>query len=70
LGKKRIMGVSCDSPPATGAAIMAGERTAGVVLSTSGDQALALMRHEFCAQPLTLAEGEVRIVADPDAPQG
>ena len=70
LGKKRIMSVSCDSPPATGAAIMAGERTAGVVLSTSGDQALALMRHEFCAQPLTIAEGEVRIVADPDASQG
>ena len=70
LGKKRIMGISCDNPPKTGDAIMAGERTAGIVLSASTHQALALMRHEFSTQPLTLAGGEVRITADPDAPQG
>lgn len=70
LGKKRIMGISSHTAPATGDAVMAGERTAGIVLSVLGQQALVLMRHEFVSHALTLGDQEVRITADPDAPQG
>ena len=70
LGKKRLMAVSRDDGGLeTGTTIMAGERTAGTVLSAVGRSALALMRHEFSAHTLTLGDSSaVQIMADPDAP--
>ncbi len=72
LGKKRLMSVtSAGAALETGHAIMAGERTAGTVLSVAGDRALALMRHEFSTQALSLHDSSaVHITADPDAPEG
>ena len=69
LGKKRIMAVSGTAPLVAGQSIMAGERTAGTVLSSTGTDALALMRHEFADQPLTTDDGTVRVLSDPDAPE-
>ena len=72
LGKKRLMSVtSAGAALETGHAIMAGERTAGIVLSVAGDRALALMRHEFSTQALNLHDSSaVHVTADPDAPEG
>ncbi len=72
LGKKRLMSVtSAGAALETGDAIMAGERTAGTVLSVAGGSALALMRHEFSTQALNLHDSSaVHITADPDAPEG
>ena len=72
LGKKRLMSVtSAGAALETGHAIMAGERTAGTVLSVAGDRALALMRHEFSTQALNLHDSSaVHVTADPDAPEG
>lgn len=72
LGKKRLMSVtSAGAALETGHAIMAGERTAGTVLSVAGDRALALMRHEFSTQALSLHDSSaVHVTADPDAPEG
>ena len=72
LGKKRLMSVtSAGAALETGHAIMAGERTAGIVLSVAGDRALALIRHEFSTQALSLHDSSaVHVTADPDAPEG
>ena len=72
LGKKRLMSVtSAGAALETGHAIMAGERTAGTVLSVAGGSALALMRHEFSTQALNLHDSSaVHVTADPDAPEG
>lgn len=72
LGKKRLMSVtSAGAALETGHAIMAGERTAGTVLSVAGDRALALIRHEFSTQALSLHDSSaVHVTADPDAPEG
>lgn len=72
LGKKRLMSVRCtgasDTTPLTpGAAIMAGERAAGSVLTAVGGEALALMRHEYADQALTSDGHSINITADPDA---
>ena len=67
LGKKRLMAIRCDGALETGEAIMAGERTAGTVLTATNGEALALIRHEFADKPLTISGQNAHITADPDA---
>ncbi len=70
LGKKRLMAIRCDGGDGAleaGEAIMAGERTAGTVLTATNGEALALIRHEFADKPLTISGQNAHITADPDA---
>lgn len=71
LGKRRIMAIEADADLKPGDSLLAGERTAGTVLTAVGPAALALLRHEFRDSPLALTNGAaVRVTADPDAPAG
>lgn len=65
--KKGLTVVTIDGPAAPGTAIMAGEKEAGVLMTRAGDRAIAWLRFDRAAGPLTA--GTATVTWNPDQPE-